>query len=194
MDSQACKTDICNRTLSLLREQALLNIDDHDPSTDVEKILSKWWDASRMECLIDVKPIFAIRRAILNREKDVELATEEYHAYHVPHDCLEIMEIAVGDDWEDYLLEGEYIYSKNGGNSLLLRYLGNEKELKNREIKFNTCLSYYLAFNICSELVNSSQLLNNFLQLRNIKQSETRTYYLKQQNPVFIRRKQWRKW
>ena len=211
MDTNSCKNDICNMALSLLREKAVLNIDDHEPATDTERLLNLWYDSSRKECIIDVKPTFALKREILVEEKDVELNYTKYHAYRIPEDCLEILGVIsyanaflnivtncniYGENCieisEENIIEGDYIYSKMD-KVISLRYLYDCKKLSSKNTKFNICLSYYIAYNICSELQNNQQLLSSFLQLKEKKQSETRTYYLKQVKPYFVKKYEWRK-
>jgi hypothetical protein len=194
METTDCKNDICNMALSLLRENAIMNIDYSEPSGDTERVLNLWYDISRKECIIDVNPTFAIKRETVAKEEDIVINNVKYNAFRIPSDCLRVLDIENTDNEEsEYILEGEYVYC-GSNDTINIRYASDQHFLNSSNTKFNICLSYYIAYNICGQIQNNQQLQQFFLQLKQQKQSETRTYYLNEVKPYFEKKKQWRRW
>ena len=108
------------------------------------------------------------------------------YSYRIPSDCLKIL------DKNFEFMEGNYIYSYID-NGLLIRYLSNDVELYNREIKFNLALSYILAYYICADLQNNDNKTQLFFQLKNNKISEARTENLRENGVEIIKNYRWKK-
>lgn len=267
-NTNSCRDDIVNRALSLLRENGIVDFD-IDPTTDTEKLVSLWYNTALNNCIMDVKPPFAIRRQKLLKEKDVyadsleeykEEKTQEesndkdnndkdnneeennkntipatpltpatpsgdsvpmiplipatpiketnnrindceyinnnkFHllsAFRIPGDCLQIM---LNDNNHNnyYIMEGNYIYINTNENYFILRYLATTNELYEREVKFNLCLSYYIAYYICVHLTNNDNKLSVMEQLKDKILADTRTFYLKERNIRFNKEYRWKK-
>lgn len=264
LNTTACKNDIVNRALSLLREQGIMD-SSIEPSTDTERLVNLWYSTALEDCLLDIVPTFAIKRAKLLKEKEVYADTlEDYkeqkninnnnndkkkptitdevkdttdnitdntteddessnstdninkdeennnignnlindcdkinikdnlnllYAYRIPNDCLRIL----NERENSYFIEGNYIYSAIDDETFNLRYLAYVNELYEREIKFNLCLSYYLAYYICADLCNNDSKLQTFLQLKDVAAAQTRTFYLKQKGVYFNKEYRWKR-
>ena len=70
METLNCKNEIINRALSLLREKEIID-GSMEPESDTEKLIYKWYETAKAECIIEIEPNFAIKRLKLNREKIV---------------------------------------------------------------------------------------------------------------------------
>ena len=76
MDTLNCKNEIINRALSLLREKEIID-SSIEPSSDTEKLVYKWYETAKAECIIEIEPPFAIKRLKLNVNKIVNAETLE---------------------------------------------------------------------------------------------------------------------
>ncbi len=76
METLNCKNEIINRALSLLREKEIIDAS-IEPSSDTEKLIHKWFETAKAECIMEIEPSFAIRRLKLNIEKTVNAETLE---------------------------------------------------------------------------------------------------------------------
>ena len=202
METTNCKNEIINRALSLLREKEIIDIS-IEPNSDTEKLVYKWYETAKSEALLEVEPIFAIKRLKLNIEKKVnaedlsEVKTPEensdtivnnsyLYAYRIPSDCLRIF------DGNFELLEGNYIYSYQD-NGLTIKYLTSNTELYTREVKFNIALSYLLAYYICADLQNNDNKIQLFFKLKNNKISEARISNLREIGVEIKKNYRWKK-
>lgn len=76
METLNCKNEIVNRSLSLLREKEIIDVS-IEPSSDTEKLIHKWFETAKAECIMEIEPTFAIKRLKLNVEKVVNAETLE---------------------------------------------------------------------------------------------------------------------
>lgn len=208
MDTTNCKNDIVNRALSLLRENHIFDFN-NDPEEDTDKLVLKWWNTCLCEAIAEINPPFSIKRINLKSDGKVDGQTLEIideeetididktiindkskylWRYRIPSDCLKIL----NSDIDKRLIEGNYIYNSKE-NNLLLKYQSAQTELYQREIKFNIALSYILAYYLCADLTNNDQKINLFLNLKDLKVSEARTYYLRETGIRIIKDYEWKK-
>ena len=76
MDTLNCKTEIINRSLSLLREEEIVD-SNIEPETDTEKLAYKWFETAKAECIVEINAPFCIKRQILTKEDLVNAITLE---------------------------------------------------------------------------------------------------------------------
>jgi hypothetical protein len=194
--------DICNQALSLLREQAILNIDDSVPATDTEKILNLWFDTAKKECIIDVQPTFAIKREKILPSGENISETK----YQLPEDCLKLLDINGSTD--NYYIENNYIYyniiggmtytpsldnPNITGNAIEIRYTYDNGELHAKNIKFNIALAHYIAYYCGQQITNEVEILQSLLALKEQAKTSARNFYFSEVKPVFKRNYEWKK-
>ena len=147
------KTDICNKALTLVGANPIVNIDDEANNA---RILNRVYDISLRSILSECLWNFATKRSLLALSADtVEwYHTNESYIYAKPADCVKIFSSNDNDaEWRE---EGDYILSDTSG--LGIKYVRYLDEPNKYPAPFAEAFIDKLAAEIAFTVVNSRTL------------------------------------
>lgn len=166
------KTGVANLTASLLKVEAVTNIDPPDSSSKFAKVANRWYDDSRRDTLAD---------HIWNHaETQVELPADtswtpigRYGArYLLPADYIRLVWIGDEDFPEtDYKIKGGYIYCNYSG-SLPIGYIFDQEDITKWSPKFIQTFARKLAANCAYDITGNrtfaDEMENKYIQYLSI--------------------------
>lgn len=119
MSAPVSAVEVCNLSLDLLRHSTLISSID-TPTTEVESLASRWYDATRRSVLRMFPWNFARKRAALSRVSgDPDFGYDD--AYQLPTDFSNIVFVgdSVQDNITDYVIEGDELLIDNDAAATL---------------------------------------------------------------------------
>lgn len=157
------KVKICNLAMDHLKQTSVIvNID--TPSTDEEKVCSRWYDAIRRKLLRSHPWVFARARVALNRNATAPIFAYA-DAYDLSNDFLNLR--FIGDDSildikRKYEIEGRQILIDNGGSATLnIGYTKDEVNVSKFDAIFVTVLALALAQKIAYRFTLKLSVVNS---------------------------------
>ena len=148
------KVEICNQALSLISQEAIVNID--SPKDTLEVTCAKWYDQVRRDTLAAHSWNFAKVRTLA-----VEVAVPAFgydHAYQLPADYIRIVQIGKTKRdfvtfWSDYSIEdSQILINYDQGGSLPIVYTLDEHRVGRFSAWFTDNMALSLALKISPEI------------------------------------------
>lgn len=182
------KVDICNLALSRLGDKRTVEDIDNAQKNE-ERIFKKWYDITRQSTIKKNMPTFAMVREKWAKS-DQKPAFGYSNAYKYHNDCLRILGVgSIGDGITDYVIEDGYLmcdeYFPDG---IPVRYLKDVKDTTRFSSNFIELLSFELAYNVCAEVTESSNMLSYIEQILPSKRLEFSAIDSQENKPVRITR------
>lgn len=148
------KTGIANLTASLLKVDAVANIDPPDSRSKFAKKANQWYDESRRDTLADHIWNFALKRAQL--PADATAPPFGYgNRFLLPADYIRVATIGDEDNPErDYKVEDGYILT-NVAAPLNVRYVYDQEDITKFSPKFIQAFARKLAANMAYDMTGS---------------------------------------
>lgn len=165
MTAPVASIDIVNLALDYLGEEPAKNVE--TPTSQTEKIMARWYDATRETCLREYAWNFAKERVVLMRTGTP--AFDYSDAYEVPADCLRV--VSIGGDIEerqirDYDYQGrEILVDNNGSNSLKLRYIKNVTDVSKFDSLFVDYLALKLALKVAQKFTQRRSVITTMNEM-----------------------------
>ena len=157
------KVKICNLSMDHLKQSAVIASIDV-PTTDEEKVCSRWYDAIRRKLMRAHPWTFARSRAALNRNATAP-SFGYADAYDLPNNFLNLR--FIGDDSildikRKYEIEGRQILIDNGGTvTLNIGYTKDEDDVSKFDAIFVTVLALALAQKIAYKFTLKLSVVNS---------------------------------
>jgi len=157
------KTDICNKSLTLVGANPLVNLTD---DTRQARTVNRVYESALRSILSECCWAFATKRALLGT-LSATLAwyytrDSESYVYQRPNDCIRIF--GTNDDDAIWRLEGEYIISDTSGLGIkYVYYLDSPTKYASSFIEaFSDKLSSDIAFTIVNSTTKATAMLEKY--------------------------------
>lgn len=187
------KTGVANLTASLLKVDAVTNIDPPDANSKFAKIANRWYDESRRDTLTDHTWNHAEKMVLLAADSTY-IPIGRYGArYVLPADYIRVSWVADETVPEtDYKVKNGYIYCNCSG-ALPLGYIFDHEDITAWSPKFLQTMASKLAANMAYDMVGSRSFADE-MEKKYILMLSTATTIDGQESPPThkIRRSKWK--
>jgi len=153
------RTEICNKALTLVGANPIVNIDD---DTQNARVVNRVYELALKGILSEAPWVFALRRSLLAQTTDVPgwYDTNENYVYAMPNECIRIFRS--NDDEAIWRQVGATIISDTSGLGVEFVYYNNTPSTYTAS--FVEAFVDKLCSDIAFMIVNSKTVAENFLE------------------------------
>jgi len=146
-------TDICNRALSHLGEEPIM---EGDSTSKKARSCRAWYDVTRLDLLRNHPWTFAMTKVFAALKADESRGSYPggyKYAYIYPTDCCRLVWCSA----DAYLVQANCIFSND--SNMEIRYVRDFKDAPMFSASFTTVFTYALAKNLCTLLIGDASKL-----------------------------------
>ena len=193
MSRVTTKTGVANLTASLLKVDAVTNIDPPDANSKFAKIANRWFDDSRRAALADHVWNFASTEVLLASDSTWTAIGRYSARYLLPADYIRVA--WVGDETvpdTDYKIKDGYIYTNYSG-ALPFGYIYDHEDITAWSPKFIETFAHKLGANCAYDMTGSRDFADDMAKKYVIALSDATGIDGQESPPIAkIRRSKWK--
>jgi hypothetical protein len=184
------KTGIANLTASLLKVEAVTNIDPPAPNSKFAKLANRWYDEIRRSCLAEAIWDFAVKRAILPADSVAPIFGRA-NKFLLPADYIRIA--TINDETlpeTDYEIEDGYLLCDLPA-PINLRYVFDQEQILKFSPKFVALFAAALAKATAYDMTGNRSMVEEMRQEYMMILSDGRSIEAQSNPPKRVQRSKW---